>query len=165
MKFNVRIGQARREVGIDRLPGGKFRFQLDGKEISADIVEIPPNGYSILIGAAAFEIHVSPAPDGLLVRCDGQEFHIVVEDPRSWRRGGSVFEAEGRQQVIAPMPGKVVRVLIAAGDEVQTKQGLVVVEAMKMQNEIRAPKHGKVARIFVKEGQAVSAGEPLVTIT
>jgi pyruvate carboxylase subunit B len=62
------------------------------------------------------------------------------------------------------MPGKVVRVLVAAGEAVEARQGLVVVEAMKMQNEIRAPKSGLVDRVFVREGQAVTSGEPLVSI-
>jgi biotin carboxyl carrier protein len=71
---------------------------------------------------------------------------------------------EGKQQIPAPMPGKVVRILVSAGETVEANQGLVVVEAMKMQNEIRAPKSGTIERIFIREGQAVAAGEALVTI-
>jgi biotin carboxyl carrier protein len=75
------------------------------------------------------------------------------------------LEAQGRQQIVAPMPGKVVRVLVSAGDEVAAGQGLLVVEAMKMQNEIRSPKQGKVERFEVQEGQAVNAGEVLCVVS
>jgi biotin carboxyl carrier protein len=89
-----------------------------------------------------------------------------VSDPRAWRGGrGALFGAEGKQQIIAPMPGKVIRVLVSAGDTVEANQGLVVVEAMKMQNEIRAPKSGKIEHIFIRGGQAIAAGEALITIT
>jgi biotin carboxyl carrier protein len=89
-------------------------------------------------------------------------------DPRQWRsqktaRGGGV-EAEGRQEIKAPMPGKIVRVLAKAGDAVEAGQGLLVVEAMKMQNEIKAPKTGKVEKVLVAEGQAVNAGETMAVI-
>jgi biotin carboxyl carrier protein len=71
---------------------------------------------------------------------------------------------EGRQEILAPMPGKVIRVLAAVGDAVEAGQGLLVVEAMKMQNEIRSPKSGKVERLLVKEGQNVNAGEVLAWV-
>lgn len=95
----------------------------------------------------------------------GLEFVAEVIDPRSWRgrrHGGA--EAEGRQQITAPMPGKVVRLLVKAGDTVEAGQGLLVVEAMKMQNEIRSPKRGEVERVLVVEGQAVNAGEVLCAV-
>ena len=74
------------------------------------------------------------------------------------------MEAEGRQPIVAPMPGKVIRLLVSAGDEVEAGQGLVVVEAMKMQNEIRSPKRGKVERVVATEGQNVNAGEVLAWV-
>ncbi len=120
---------------------------------------------SLLVGRSAFEARVQPEGGKLVVSCGGEEFHVALHDPRAWRRGhGGALEAEGRQQVTAPMPGKVVRVLVAAGETVEMGQGLMVVEAMKMQNEIRAPKGGVVERLTVWEGQAVSAGEALAVI-
>ncbi len=74
------------------------------------------------------------------------------------------MEVEGRQQIIAPMPGKVIHLLVKAGDAVQAGQGIAVIEAMKMQNEIRSPKSGKVERVTAKEGQNVSAGEVLAWV-
>jgi len=102
--------------------------------------------------------------DGWLVRTPGREFQVEILDPRSWRRahGGSI-ELEGRQQVVAPMPGKIIRVLAVAGQKVEAGQGLLVIEAMKMQNEIRSPKSGTVDRL-AQEGQTVNAGEILAVV-
>ncbi|HVH73172.1 MAG TPA: acetyl-CoA carboxylase biotin carboxyl carrier protein subunit, partial [Candidatus Dormibacteraeota bacterium] len=111
------------------------------------------------------EVYVTPSPGPLQLQTDGREFMAEVIDPRSWRgrrHGGA--EAEGRQQIAAPMPGKVVRLLVKAGDPVEASQGLLVVEAMKMQNEIRSPKSGTIERVLVAEGQAVNAGEVLLIV-
>src|ERR1700726_648848 len=94
-----------------------------------------------------------------------QESAAEGVDPRAWRaRRHGALEAEGRQQILAPMPGKIIRVLVQTGEKVQAGQGLLVVEAMKMQNEIRSPKSGSVGRLLVKEGQPVNAGEVLAWI-
>ncbi len=98
------------------------------------------------------------------LHCRTVRLHCVA-DPRGWRgRRHGVLEAEGRQQIAAPMPGKVVRLLVQAGDAVEVGQGLLVVEAMKMQNEIRSPKNGRVEKLFAREGQAVNAGEILAWV-
>ena len=146
--------------------GGGWRVHLDGQPIEADAVEIAPYTFSILLNGRSYEIRVTPAPDGKLKLQTGtHEFTAEVIDPRSWsgRRHAHV-EAEGRQQIVAPMPGKVVRLLVKAGDRVEAGQGLFVVEAMKMQNEIRSPKSGIVERVLAKEGQAVNAGEVLAWV-
>jgi biotin carboxyl carrier protein len=94
-----------------------------------------------------------------------EEFTAEVADPRAWSgRRPRTLEAEGRQPVVAPMPGKVVRLLVKAGDTVEAGQGLLVVEAMKMQNEIRSPKSGVVERLLAQEGQPVNAGETLAWV-
>jgi biotin carboxyl carrier protein len=102
---------------------------------------------------------------GLIIQTAGRHYEARVDDPRQWKgRRGGALEAEGRQQIIAPMPGKVVRLLAQQGEAVQAGKGLVVVEAMKMQNEIRSPKSGTVERLLVQEGQAVIAGEVLAVV-
>jgi len=151
------------ELGRD---AASWRVILDGQPATVDVVEISPNILSILLAGQSFEISVTPFPDGKLKLQNGsQEFTAEVIDPRAWRgrRHGNV-EAEGRQQIVAPMPGKVVRVLVKAGDRVQAGQGLLVVEAMKMQNEIRSPKNGTLERVLAKEGQPVNAGEVLCVV-
>jgi len=164
MKLEVQIGGRTRELEARRV-ANRWLWQLDGKPIEADAVEVSPGVFSILIGGKSFELRVEERAAGLRLFSTGKEFSADVIDPRQWRRrrpGG--LEAQGRQQVLAPMPGKVVRVLVKTGDAVEAGQGLLVVEAMKMQNEIRAPKTGKVERLLVVEGQAVNAGEVLAVV-
>lgn len=170
MKFEVRIsspasaGAKMRRVEFAR-EGSRLRVALEGRTVEADAVEIAPGIYSILLDGRSLEVRVESARGTIRVHAGGAVFSAQVRDPRAWRgRSGGVLEAEGRQQITAPMPGKIVRVLVAAGDAVETGQGLFVVEAMKMQNEIHSPKTGKVERLFVKEGQAVNAGEVLAVV-
>ncbi len=125
-----------------------------------------PGSYSILINGKSFAVRVERLGAEFRAVTRGWEFASEIQDEREWRRnrGGSV-EAEGRQQVLAPMPGKIVRVLVSVGDSVRAGQGLLVVEAMKMQNEIRAPKSGTIDRVRVVEGQTVNAGEVVVIVS
>jgi len=164
MRVGVRIGQREREVEmVER--DGRLLFQLDGKDIAADAIEVAPQIYSILLGGKAFEVRVEHKPDGLHIFTIGQEYFAEIVDPRQWRRdGGETAQAEGRQEIVAPMPGKIVRVLVKTGESVEAGQGLMVVEAMKMQNEIKSPKSGKIDRLLVREGQAVNSGENLAVV-
>ena len=165
VQLTSRAGKTLRMVELDRTADG-WKISLDGQPVQADAVEIAPNTFSILIDGRSYEIRVAPAPDGSLkVQAGLQEFTAAANDPRAWRgRKHGAAEAEGRQQIVAPMPGKVVRFLVQAGDAIEAGQGLLVVEAMKMQNEIRSPKSGTVERLNVKEGQAVNAGEVLCVV-
>ena len=116
-------------------------ISLDGQPVEADAVEIAPNIFSILLRGESHEIRIARQADGKLNMQTGlREFTAEVTDPRAWRgRRLAHVEVEGRQQITAPMAGKVVRLLVKAGDKVEAGQGLLVVEAMKMQNEIRSP--------------------------
>jgi biotin carboxyl carrier protein len=145
--------------------GNRILVEMSGKIIEGDTVEVATGTYSVLIGGQSFEVRIEPAFGGLRVHAGAREYRIEIGDPRAWRpRRGGAREAEGRQEVVAPMPGKVVRVLAQQGDEVEAGQGLFVVEAMKMQNEIRSPKKGKLERLLVTEGQVVNAGESLAVV-
>lgn len=166
MKHEVRISGKTRIVEVERSAEG-WRATLDGEAAAiADVVETAANTFSVLRAGKSHEISVTSSADGKLNLQSGRyEFSTEVNDPRSWRgrRHGGV-EAEGSQHVVAPMPGKVMRVLVRAGETVQANQGLLVVEAMKMQNEIRSPKNGTIERVLVTEGQAVNAGEVLCVV-
>jgi biotin carboxyl carrier protein len=165
MKYEVHIGGKTRVVELTHA-AERWSVSLDGKPLDADAVEIATNTFSILMDGESHEVRVAPMPDGSLTLHTGiAEFVARVEDPRAWRgRRHGALEVEGRQQIAAPMPGKIVRLLVKAGDSVAVGQGLLVVEAMKMQNEIRSPKSGKVEKLLVKEGQAVNAGEILAWV-
>ena len=131
-----------------------------------DVREVEPGVFSVIRDGRSYELRaVSVADEGVYdVIVDGREFRLEVRDPREFsRRSGSAF-GSGRQNVNAAMPGKVVRVLVKDGDEVEAGQGLVVVEAMKMQNEMKASKPGRVLKVHVKDGDTVGAGQALVVI-
>ncbi len=165
MKFDVRIAGKTRAIELQR-DADRWQISLNGKAIDADIVELAPNVFSILLNGESFEVRVAPGSDGkLTLQTRHNEFVAEIVDPRAWRgRRHGAAEVEGRQQIVAPMPGKVVRLLVKAGDKVEAGQGLLVVEAMKMQNEVRSPKTGTVERLLAKEGQPVNAGEVLAWI-
>ena len=169
MKFEVHLegsdGKTKRVVELERTDG-VYRIQLDGKAVDANAVQINANTISILLNGQSFEVHVAPALDGKLKLQTGpHEFTAEVVDPRAWSgRKHNLVEAEGRQQIVAQMPGKVIRILVKAGDAVEAGQGVIVIEAMKMQNELKSPKKGVVERVIVKEGQNVSAGEILCSV-
>ena len=165
MKYEVLLAGKTRIVELARQDGA-WKVSLDGNIIDVNAVEVAPNTFSILLKGESHQIRIAPRPDGSLTVHTGlAEYHAEVIDPRSWRgRRHGALEAEGRQQIAAPMPGKVVRLLVKAGDAVEAGQGLLVVEAMKMQNEIRSPKSGKIEKLFATEGQAVNAGEVLLWV-
>jgi biotin carboxyl carrier protein len=164
MKLEIELGGRTRNVELTRT-GDRLHCVLDGRRIEADVVEVSSGVYSILINGQSLEARVESAAAGLRVIVGGHEYAAAIRDPRQWRRHrGAAVEAEGRQQAIAPMPGKIIRVLVKAGDAVEAGQGLVVIEAMKMQNEVRSPKRGTVERLLVTEGQTINAGEVLAVV-
>lgn len=120
--------------------------------------------YTFLVGDRVYEAHVSALDEtSQRVLIGSRVFTTRIVDRR--RRASSVEHAiEGRQNLLAPMPGRVVRVLLGAGDEVAVGQGVIVVEAMKMQNEIKSPKAGRVVEIRVVEGATVNANQVLAVV-
>jgi len=143
-----------------------WKISLDGKEVEASVMELAPNTFSVLLNGKSHQIRIAPRANGALTLHTGlAEYRAEVSDPRVWRgRRHGALEVEGRQQITAPMPGKVVRVLVSEGDAVAAGQGLLVVEAMKMQNEIHSPKGGRVEKLFARENQAVNAGDVLAWV-
>ena len=164
MKLSLTINGA--ETSIDILaPAPQCRFRIADKPArDASIAAPEPCVYSILMDGRSYEARVEETPSGLVVVLDGYRFEIEVRDPRRWTRQSGATGAHGIQHLSAPMPGKVVRVLVAAGETVEAGQGLVVVEAMKMQNEIKAPRAGRILSVPASEGATVIAGEVLATI-
>jgi biotin carboxyl carrier protein len=162
--FEIELAGKKHRVELTER-GERPQWSIDGRSLEADALEVGPGIYSVLAGGRSLEVRVARAAGKLRVAVAGREFEADVRDPREWRPGrqGSA-ESEGRQQIVAPMPGKIVRLLAAVGDAVEAGQGLIVVEAMKMQNEIRSPKSGTVERLPVSEGQTVNAGDVVAVI-
>jgi biotin carboxyl carrier protein len=167
MKFEVQIAGRNRvvELRTDNSPS-RWHVFIDNSRIEADVIEVAPNALSILLNGKSYEVRITPQANGTLTLQTGsEEFTAEVLDPRAWRgRRHGYIEAEGRQQITAPMPGKVIRVLVKPSDKVKAGQGILVVEAMKMQNEVRSPKTGSVERLLAQEGQPVNAGQVLAWI-
>src|SRR5690348_4436798 len=132
MKLLVEIGGSTVPLEIRR-EGETWWFQLGGAAArQADVRQAEPAVYSVLLDGRSYDARVEEAQDGLVIVIAGHRFEIGVRDPRRWSRKSGGLGAEGRHNVTAPMPGKVVRILVAPGDEVTAGQGLLVVEAMKM---------------------------------
>jgi len=151
-----------REIRLDwKQYGETCRFRVESEEEkTADIRLVAPGVYSVLLGGRSFEARI----DGNSVSIGGRSFQAEVLDPRRWSRERNHREAEGRQNIVAFMPGKVVRVLVSPGDAVEAGQGLIVVEAMKMQNEMKALRAGRVVTVAAVAGATVNAGEILAII-
>ena len=129
-----------------------------GSDVSVEAVE--PGIWTVLVNGKSFRVCL----DGTSAWVGDRQFAVQIDDPRELSAEAAAGGAGGRREVKAPMPGRVIRVLVAEGDEVAAGQGLVVVEAMKMQNEMPAPKAGRVVAVGVKAGDAVVNGQLLAAI-
>jgi biotin carboxyl carrier protein len=144
---------------------GRWRCILDGESIEVDAIIARPNVMSVIIGGQAFEVKRERTATDMHFWVKSARFAVDVRDPRSLRsRRAKGAGIEGPQKMLAPMPGKIVRVISATGTEVEAGHGVLVIEAMKMQNELKSPKKGTVKQILVAEGQSVSAGEVLAIV-
>lgn len=154
------------ELSVETLGDGRYAVTMEGKTFEVDALSLPNGGLSLLAGTASWAAEFEDKNDEVDVVVRGQRVRLDVVDERKLRlrAANAAFSVEGKQTINAPMPGKVVKLLVKVGDEVAEDQGLVVVEAMKMENELKSPKAGKVTEIFTKEGTAVENGAPLVVV-
>jgi len=138
---------------------------LDGTEIRVDAVLASRNVLSLLVDGKSFEVKREQMAQDLHLWVGSTRFGVELHDPRSLRaRKGAAADEKGPRKIVAPMPGRVVRLLAAEQTEVEAGQGVVVVEAMKMQNEIKSPKKGVVKKIVATAGAAVNAGDVLAIV-
>lgn len=174
MIFDVAIGDRVRTVAVVR-KGGLLHVDLDGRTHIVDARRVNDSIVSMLVqldGSAAPSRSIDasfatrPEAGDFDVHLDGRTIPVQIRPAGSFGRqkkdGGAA--GSGPQRVTSPMPGKVVRVLVKPGDDVKAKQGLVVVEAMKMENELRAARDGRVRDVSVAEGQSVDAGTLLLIV-
>jgi biotin carboxyl carrier protein len=165
MTYDVIVDNKTHQVELTR--GEKtWICRVDGKEIEVDAELTARDILSVLVGGKAYEVKRERSLQGELHMVIGSARYAVdVQDPRSLRTRRAVAGVDaGPQKVKAPMPGKIVRVLVAEKDEVKAGQGIIVMEAMKMQNEMKSPKDGVVEKILAAEGSAVNAGDTLAII-
>ena len=156
---------------VRQAAAARIEFMLDGATRQADWVEISPGIYSVIIGGRSTELHVTARPGDLGgqasaydVTCGARQYRLEISDPRRRRHSGPDGVHDGLQEILAPMPGKIIKILVAENQEVVQGEGLLVIEAMKMQNELRAPRAGRVERIYVKELAGVETGFKLIRL-
>jgi len=187
MRYEVEVGGRTRQVAVTRL-GDAFAVTVDGREWRVDAARIDAQTLSLLVDSVwlnetprspnaatgpvpaglrpGYEVSIAPDPLGGLTVCVGSTpVAVALDSRRRWGRADDAGAAgAGPQRLVAPMPGKVVRVLVGPGEAVRARQPLVVVEAMKMENELRAGRDGTVAEIHAREGTSVDAGALLIVI-
>jgi biotin carboxyl carrier protein len=165
MILNARIDNKEFPIEIKR-NGRRVTALIDGREIEYDASEVEPGIFLLKNGEKNYEAAISVKADGsYLATVRGTEVELELIDPKRLR-GGSTGgdEAGGRAEIRSAMPGKIVRLIAAAGDEITKGDGVLVVEAMKMQNELRSPRDGVVKEMSVNEGDTVGAGQLLAVI-
>ena len=167
MKLQIDLDGETHSLELE-MENGRIRYSVEGFAGDASVAETMPGVFSVLVGDRSFRVTLGSgeaAGSDFEVWPNGDQRHAIsladLRDRSSRRTPGS---GNGPVEVRAQMPGKVIKVLAALDAQVEMGDGLVVVEAMKMQNEMKAPKSGRVMRIHVKEGATVAAGEPLVVV-
>jgi biotin carboxyl carrier protein len=168
VNYEVEIGGRLRRAVVHRA-GGQFVVEIDGQPSTVDAERIDAQTLSLLIDGKSFDVIVTPESGGagqLAVNVGATSVAVSLNGRRRWgRRDASADAGAGPQRIVAPMPGKIVRVLVAPQAAVQARQPIVVIEAMKMENELRAVRDGIVAELHAVEGQSVEAGAVLAVIT
>ena len=165
MRFEAIVGPANssKKVEIEQLGEGKFR--INGIERTVDIHPLESGGYSLIFDdGSSYEVVVREEKKGFSVAIGAHLIPVRLHDPASQSPARAGVGIAGDVVISSPMPGRVVAIKVEVGQEVVEGQGVVVVEAMKMENELHSPKTGKIKKIDVKVGQAVESGQDLLVI-
>jgi biotin carboxyl carrier protein len=171
MHFEIEVNGRPHAVTVERT-GSRYRIEADGRVDVVDVARVDGSTLSLLVlGEHETSHEVSLVPGGepgdleVYLRAGVVQTRVSgAPGQKRWSAKGATLAAAGPQRVTAPMPGKIVRVLVRPGDEIKARQGIVVVEAMKMENELRAARDGRVKDVHVTEGALVEAGRLLVVI-
>jgi biotin carboxyl carrier protein len=142
----------------------RWSCRLDDQDFEVDAILARPDVLSLRIGNMAYEVKSERVANELYLWVGSRRFAVDIRDPRSLRGRTRAGNDYGSRKMTSPMPGKVVRLLVREGDSVEPGAGVAVVEAMKMQNEIKSPKKGTIQKILVSEGAAVNAGDVLAIV-
>jgi biotin carboxyl carrier protein len=166
MKLNAEVEGEKLSVEV-RQEGGRVFAEVDGRRYELEARGVGAGEYLLLRDGRVYECRVGRRSGGapLSVTVGAREYDVTLTDTKHLRGAGVAHAHDsGRAQVTAPMPGKVVRVMVEAGQQVEAGQGVVVVEAMKMQNELKSPKGGTIAELRAEPGATVNAGDVLAVI-
>jgi biotin carboxyl carrier protein len=166
MSYVATIGEREVTITVEELGGANYKVAIDGVEHVVDAHQVATQLWSVLCGGASFVVDVTQLPTEeyeVLIQGDCHKFTLMNEQRRAMIRAGGKGSA-GKAMLASPMPGKVVKLLVTEGQEVEAGQGVIVVEAMKMENELKSALAGKVKEIFVEEGQIVESGAKLLLV-
>jgi biotin carboxyl carrier protein len=163
MLYDVTIDGKKYRLELSRVEG-KWSCRLDGRPMEVDAILSRTDVLSLRIENRAYEVKSERLANDLYLSVGNIRFAVELRDPRSLRGRSRAADDHGPRKITAPMPGKVVRLLVREGDEVEAGGGIAVVEAMKMQNEIKSPKKGTIQKILAGEGTAVNAGDVLAIV-
>jgi len=165
MNYVATIGEKESRVTVEEVGVARYKVTIDGQEHFVDAHQVQSSLWSILYGADSFEVDVQGKDEEqeVLIAGDCYKFSLMNEQRKALLRTAGKGGAR-KAMVTSPMPGKVVKILVAEGEEVKADQGIIVVEAMKMENELKSAVTGKVKEIFVKEGEVVESGAKLLFV-
>ena len=164
MLYDITIDGQTYRLELER-SDGRWQCRLDGRDVQLDAMLARRDVLSVLIEGKAYEVKRELTATDLHLWVGSVRYAAELRDPRSLRsRKGAGGDTQGPRKLLAPMPGKVVRVLLREKSAVDLGQGILVVEAMKMQNEIKSPKKGTVQKIVAAEGANVNAGDVLAIV-
>lgn len=166
MSYVGTLGEKDVKIAVEELGGSNYRVSIDGVEHVVDAHQVASQLWSVLYRGASFVVDVTRLPAEeyeVLIQGDCHKFTLMNEQRRAMMRAGGKGSA-GKAMLTSPMPGKVVKLLVNEGQEVGAGQGVIVVEAMKMENELKSAVAGKVKEIFVKEGEVVESGAKLLLV-
>jgi biotin carboxyl carrier protein len=164
LTLEVEVDGKIRRVAMERHNGG-WLAHIDGRMVPIDIRAPMPGVLSLLLDGRSYRCVRTVFADEETIAVGGQEHRVAVSDPRSLRgRRKRTASGNGTLHMKASMPGRVARVMVVAGETVAAHQGILVIEAMKMQNELKTPREGRVAEVRVAAGDTVTAGQVLAVI-
>jgi biotin carboxyl carrier protein len=167
MKLKAQLADSEHHIALEG-DGNLLQAEVDGREHEVRVNELGDGNYLLTEGARIYHCRVEPEPGRprrFEVYLRGTSYEIGIVDPKRLRSGqGADEHGHGAAEIVAPMPGKVVRVLVDVGTRVEAGIGIAVVEAMKMQNEMKSPKAGTVVSLNVEAGATVNAGDVLAVI-
>ena len=164
MKYTAVIQGERLEIELNCKGDGVIEAEIGGRSYKLEGKAVEPGIYWLILNNQSLQIGVAQNLDGYVVSLPGRRIDVAILDTRTALRRAAQQGHDGVGLIRAPMPGKVIKLLVAEGAEVQVNQGIVVLEAMKMQNEIKSPKKGVVSKLGVTEGALVNAGDLLATV-
>jgi biotin carboxyl carrier protein len=167
MKLKAQLATTEHDITLD-LSGAVIAAEVDGRPYALELRELASGEYLLIDGSKVYKCRVEEKRTGgesLTVVVRGRSYEVAIVDPKRLRSGQSAAAHHtGAAEIVSPMPGKIVRILVEAGASVEAGAGIIVVEAMKMQNEMKAPKAGVVVSINAAEGATVNAGDVLAVI-